>query len=164
MKSRKKNSVKNIERICVICGKDYYANRKTSKFCSDTCKQFCYDLRTQNRNGYNNDVNKGSKLVPGTIPSQQMSESLLVFTGSKEELLSILTSYLSNDQIKVELTYLENIQPIIDTKTWFASSMQIFTNIHLLEVMQINKMTYKLYAYEWESDDEKPFNTNYINN
>jgi len=157
MKSRRNNNVKNIEMRCVICGKIYYAYRNTSKFCSDDCKQICHALRTANKNGYNGDVNMGVKLKHGSIPSQEMSESLLVFSGSYEELIRKLSSYISNDQLKEELAYIKDHRPIIDTMDWFESSPQILTNTHLLEIMQINKMTYKLYVYEWKSDDENPF-------
>lgn len=157
MKDSKRNNVKKEQMKCVVCGNIYYAKRNTSKYCSDLCKQQCHELRTQNRNGYFDDVNLGTKLEHGTIPSQQMPESLLVLTGNKEELLIKLTSFLSSDQIKNEEPFIDNIQPIVETKDWFESSTQIFSKTHLLEVMQINQTTYKLYADKWRSDDEKPF-------
>ncbi len=157
MKTGRNNNVKNIEMKCVICGKVYNANRNTSKFCSDTCKRVCYDLRTQNRNGYNDDVNLGLKLKPGTIPSQQMPESLLVLTGSKEEVIGELPSYISNDQIREELTHFSRIKSMVDSKDWFQSSFQIFSKTHLLEVMKINGNQYKLYASKWDSPDQNPF-------
>jgi len=157
MKKGRNNNVKNIEMKCVICGNIYNAKRKTSKFCSDNCKQICHSLRTQNRNGYFDDANIGVKLGHGIIPSQEMAESLLVFTGSKEELINKLSSYVAEDQILEEMKYLEGILPIVETKDWAESSVQIFTDTFFIEVMQINKTSYKLYAYEWKSDDEKPF-------
>ena len=157
MKSGIKYNVKNIELKCVICGKMYNANRNTSKFCSDHCKQICHSLRTQNRNGYFDDVNLGLKLDHATIPSQAMPESQLVFSGSKEELIKNLSSYVSSDQIKEELTHFNRIKSMVDSKDWFESSFQIFSETHLLEVMKINSFHYKLYASKWDSPDQNPF-------
>jgi len=157
MKTRKNNNVKNIEMKCVICGKVYYASRITSKFCTDTCKQVCYDLRNENKNGYFDDINKDVKLKPGTIPSQQMPESFLVLSGNKEEVIRKLSSYLSNDQIKEEMIHFNGVPAIVDSKDWFQSSFQIFSETHLLEVMKINSIHYKLYASKWDSPDQNPF-------
>jgi len=157
MKTGRNNNVKNIEMKCVICGKVYNANRNTSKFCSDTCKQVCYDLRTANKNGYFDDVNLGLKLKPGTIPSQQMPESFLVLSGNKEEVIRKLSSYLSNDQIKEEMIHFNGVISMVDSKNWFQSSFQIFSKTHLLEVLKINSFHYKLYASKWDSPDQNPF-------
>lgn len=151
-------NVKENEKICAFCGLYYYPTRKNAKYCSNKCKNSAFQIRETNRQGYCGDLNTKIKLRPGTITSQGMAESCLLFSGNYEGLIGELTrSYISQKELENELQFLNELQPICKSLDWSKASCQIFTEEFLLEVLMVNLRFYKLYGQRWGSDDEKPF-------
>jgi hypothetical protein len=160
-KKEKHNQNKFYVKNCSICDATFYAKSNKAFFCSDSCKQQCYLIRKKNRIGYSGDANDGIILPVGTIPSQEMPENTLIFSGELKELIGKLSNYMSQVQIQEEMKFIERIKPIIDSKDWPASAVQLFTDDYFLEVMQINSRIYKLYAEKWESPDQNPLSDEY---
>ena len=150
MGKKKHFDVNKIERICPLCGKVFYAKRQTAIYCSDTCKQTAYQLRKENRNGYEGDLNKNVKLPPGTITSQGSPESDFIFSGTLDELKQfLLENYLMEEDLEFEMKYVQKLKPICITQLWEDSSCQLHLNSHVIEVMFIHPGCYKLYAHVW---------------
>ncbi len=144
-------------KTCIICEFIFYPKSNKAIFCCDACKQRCYILRKKQREGYSGDPNKGVILPAGTIPSQEIPEEKLVYYGFKPEMLEALSNYVSRDNLPQEKRHIDQLESITDTMDWFVSSIQVFTDQFLLEVMRVNSRKYKLYAWKWDSENEKPF-------
>ena len=151
----KRNRYSNIEnshfgKRCAFCDSIFDSTRNTAIFCSDSCRQKCYLIRKkQKEEAYIGDPNEGKELPPGTIPSQNVPEDTCVFIGDRENLYLKLKKYFSEKQLIEEENYIEALEPISNTNDWFKSSIQIFTDDHILEVFRTTPFVYKLYTSTW---------------
>ncbi|KPK82816.1 MAG: hypothetical protein AMS27_13935 [Bacteroides sp. SM23_62_1] len=65
------------------------------------------------------DPNEGKILAPGTIPSEEIPEDKLVFTGDLASLYRILGSYvLSHEDLADEKKFIEKLDPYSETNSW----------------------------------------------
>jgi hypothetical protein len=155
---RKKPDGIYIVKICEYCNAKFYAKRNTAKFCSDSCRVYSFleKHRVDHPLGY--DVNEGKILPPGTIPSFEMPEDKLVFTGDLASLYNeLIFNYLTPSELTEARERIEQLEPYSIGNDWFESSSQIFTDMHLIEVFRIFPAEYKLYVYPWGDDNPKPF-------
>ncbi len=143
---------------CGYCNKKFNAISKKAVFCSNSCRQLFYVMKkTHIQSGYSGDVNEGVKLAPGTIPSQEMPESKLIFKGNFTNLNLKLRELVLEDQLQNEQQYLKKLKPFMQVRDWFESSVQIIIEEDYMEVFRIRKNTYKLYLRPFWDDNEKPF-------
>jgi len=113
--------------------------------------------RSDNPFGY--DPNEGKILAPGTIPSQEMPEDKLVFTGDLASLYRELADYFnSSEEVNENRDSIEKLEPYTTTGDWVKSMTQIMTAEYFMEVFRILPADYKLYVWPWGEDNPKPFN------
>jgi len=100
---RVKPNTNYIIKRCQYCNGIFYAKRTTAKFCSDTHRIYYNKEKNRSANYFGKDPNEGAWLPPGTIPSNEMPESKLVFTGDLASILVEITEYLTKEEHDREL-------------------------------------------------------------
>jgi len=148
---RIKPNTNYIIKRCSYCNGIFYAKRTTAKFCSDTHRIYSHKEKNRSANYFGEDPNEGAWLPPGTIPSNDMPESKLVFTGDLASLLVEISEYLTKEELDRKLESILGLPPYSETKSWEDSSEQIINNEYYLEVFRILIADYKLYV--WPEED-----------
>lgn len=142
----------NVKKSCAYCDETFYAKSISARFCSDSHKQrFFIVKKIIMQDTYCENPNKGKRLAPGTMPSQQMSEDEVIYTGSLDSLYLKLRSYIDDQQLHKEKIFIDRLKPIIESKDWHNSICQIFTDIEMMEVFRVTSRKYKLYRSPWKN-------------
>jgi len=142
----------HIKKSCAFCDITFYAKSVSAIFCSDSHRQqFYYVKKKIIQDPYFENPNKGKRLAPGTMPSQQMSEEEVIITGSLDTLYLKLHNYIDEQQLRNEKILIARITPIIESKDWSDSICQIFTDKEMMEVFRVTRRIYKLYRAPWKN-------------
>lgn len=158
MRTRKIKPVNEYnKKECAFCGEPFYAKNDKAKYCSDSHKVQFSQMVKKSHQWYSHNPNEGKVLPIGTVTSWEMPEDKLVFSGEMASLYYELAAYVSPEQLTQEKEYIEALKPFSETKEWTESSVQIFTDENFMEVFKILPSVYKLYVWQWGSDNEKPF-------
>lgn len=137
-----KNYVKN----CAYCYANFYAKRDSGIFCSNTCRQKFYLMKKAHiKNGYPENPNLGIQLPPGTIPSHEMAEEMLIFQGNLLEIYEELKKYLAPHDLIREIDCAQNLNPFNMTLDWNESHFQIFSGNDYIEIFRIHPKIFKIY-------------------
>lgn len=155
---RKKPEGKYIIKICEYCNANFYAKRKTARFCCDSCRVYYYLEKHRIDHPFGYDPNEEKILEPGTITSQEMPEGKLVFISNLASLYRELTKYItSSEELTKEKEIIEQLDPFSITNDWEKSMTQIFSYECFIEVFRVFPAEYKLYVWPWGDDNPKPF-------
>ena len=143
---------RKLRKECAFCDRVFYAKKNTATFCKDSHKQLFFNVKKIIiQDPYFENPNKGKRLAPGTMPSQQMSEDEVIFTGSLDTLYLKLRNYIDEQQLRKEKIFIKGLIPIMESKDYHDSICQIFTDIEFMEVFRVTRRKYKLYRSPWKN-------------
>ncbi len=143
---------RKIRKSCAFCDRVFYAKKNTATFCKNSHRQLFFNVKKIIiQDPYYENPNKGKRLAPGTMPSQQMSEDEVIFTGSLDTLYLKLRNYIDEQQLREEKIFINKLKPIIESKDWSNSICQIFTDKEMMEVFRVTRRKYKLYRMPWKN-------------
>lgn len=143
---------RKLRKECAFCDRVFYAKRNTAAFCKDSHKQLFFNVKKIIiQDPYFENPNRGKRLASGTMPSRQMSEDEVIFTGSLDTLYHKLSYYLDERQLRKEKILINGLKPIMESKDWHDSICQIFTDLEFMEVFRVTSSKYKLYRSPWKN-------------